>query len=471
MIQVVPLTIVLLYMAGMLAVGFYTNRFLLRNSEDYLLAGRRLGPLFVAASLAANNIGGGSTIGVASKAFGPWGMGAGWYILAAAIGIIPIAIFAPYLRRVLATTVPEVVGRRFGTTSHLITAILNMASLFFLTVSQILASGIVIAALTGLDKPVAIILAGGITIAYTAMGGLMADVFTDMFQWLIIFFGLLIALPFVIGGAGGWANVAAHVPASKLSITSLSWPTIIGLMVMYFMTFLSGPEMVSRFYAAKNEKVAVQAAVLSGIIMGLFAFIPATIGIVALAVFPKINPNDALITAVFKLAPGWISGLVASAIIAATMSSADSDMLMASSIFTKDIYQKYINPRVPDASIVKITRAGNVVVGLGAMLIALLNINIITMNVFAFTLRSAGPFAAFVLALVWKDATKNAGLWSIILGSLAAFIWQYLKEPYGIMAIIFGSLVGLSAFIVITLLERAMGVKPAPSAYVGESES
>lgn len=469
MIQTVPLVIVILYMVGMLTVGYLTNKKLIKTSTDYMLAGRALPALFVAASLSANNIGGGSTVGVASKAFGSWGLSAGWYILAAAIGIIPLAIFAPYLRRAMAYTIPEVIGRRFGKPSHIITALLHMTSLFCLTASQILASGTIINALTGLSMNVAIITAGLITVAYTCLGGLWADAFTDMFQWIIIFFGLLLAVPFMISAAGGWGSIVSAIPAEKMSFSLLGWKTIISLMIMYFMTFLSGPEIISRFYATKNEREGVKAAVISGVTMALFAFIPAVIGLIALAKFPDIKANSALVTATFKLTPAWISGLVCAAIIAATMSSADSNMLCASTIFSKDIYQKYINPNVSDRTLITLTRSLNVIIGILAMFIALFQINIITLNVFAFMLRAAGPFAAFGLGLIWLNASRHAGLVSILAGSAVGIYWQYMKEPYGILAIIAGSVVGIAAFVLTTLIERAMGGKPAPELFSHEA--
>ena len=102
------------------------------------------------------------------------------------------------------------------------------------------------------------------------------------------------------------------------------------------------------------------------------------------------------------------------------------------------------------------TRMGNVVIGLGAMCIALFQLNIITLNIFAFMLRAAGPFAAFVLALTWKHATKSAGLVSIICGSAAGIYWQLIKEPYGILAIIFGTSIGLISFVITVLIERKL---------------
>ncbi|MBE3580569.1 MAG: sodium:solute symporter family protein [Thermoanaerobacteraceae bacterium] len=462
MLNSTALLIVILYLIGMLGIGWYTNRFLIKNSTDYMLASRALPAIMVATSLSANNIGGGSSVGVASRAFGDWGLAAGWYVLAAAIGIIPMAFFAPRLRRVLAFTIPEVVGRRFGPTSHLITAVLNIVALFCLTASQILASGTIVAALTGIPLDTGIIIAGLVTIIYTVMGGLWADAFTDLFQWIIIFFGLLISLPFIISGAGGWQTIVSKVPPAKMSLTGIGFATILSLVVQYFITFMSGPEMVSRIYAAKDEREGTKATLLSALFMALYAFIPALIGIVAFATFPNIDGNQALATAVFNLAPSWVAGLVCAAIIASTMSSADSDMLCASTIFTKDIYQRYINPQVSDRAQIIMTRIGNVVIGLVAMGIALFQINIITLNIFAFMLRAAGPFAAFALGLVWRGASKTAGLISILAGSAVGIYWQILEEPYGILAIVAGSVAGLAAFAITTWIERGLGGREAP---------
>jgi SSS family solute:Na+ symporter len=457
-----PLIIVVVYLAAMLGVGWYTNKFLIKDSSDYMLAGRSLPAIMVACSLAANNVGGGSTVGLASKAYGNWGMSAVWYVLAAAIGIIPMALFAPKLRRAMAYTIPEVVGKRFGTASHLITAILNVFSLFCLTASQMLASGIIIAALVGINLKVAIIVAGIFTLVYTVMGGLWADAFTDLFQWAIIFFGLLISLPFIINGAGGWTAIMEKVPAEKMSLDGMGIVLIISLIGQYFITFMSGPEMVSRIYSAKDEKAGRNATLLSALFMGLFAFIPAIIGIVAFAAFPDIQGSTALSTVVFAHAPGWIAGIVCAAIIASTMSSADSNMLCASTIITKDLYQKYINPNVDDSKLIKITRISNVVIGLGAMCIALFQINIITLNIFSFMLRAAGPFGAFILGISLRNVSKNAGLISILAGSAVGIYWQIMKEPYGILAIIAGSVTSIIAFLITSFIETKLTNRMAP---------
>lgn len=461
-----PVIIVIIYMLAMLAVGFYTNKYAIKSSTDYMLAGRRMGVLMIAASLSANNVGGGSTLGVATRAFGAWGLSAAWYVIAASIAMIPLAWFAPRIRQTMAVTIPEVVNRRFGDLAGTLTAVLNVLALFFLTSSQVLASGTVVTALTGIPLNVAILIAGIVIITYTTMGGMIADQISDLVQFFIILFGLAIALPFVVNGAGGWEAVSAKLPPVQLDIFKIGWVTILGLVFNYFVTFLSGPEMVSRFSSAKDERAAQKASVLSAVLMTLMAFIPTMIGLVALAMNPQLDGGkgtSALMFATTTYAPSWITGIVAAAIVAATMSSADSNLLCASTIVIRDIYMKYFNPNLEDRKIIFFTRASNVLICVISMFIALFEVNIVTMNLFAFALRSAGPFAAYAFGLVYPKASKHSGLVSILVGSVAVIYWQLTtKGSHAILPIVFGSFFGTLAFFVTSFLEKEV----APSAYV-----
>ena len=172
-IQVIPTIIVVAYLVGMMLVGLIVGKLQIKDSKDYMLAGRRMGLFMVAFSLSANNIGGGSTTGLAQKAFGDWGMSAVWYVLAASVAMIPLAYFAPRIRETMAVTIPEVVGRRFGEKSSIFTAVLSILSLFCLTSSQIAASGSVVSTLTGIPTNVALVVAGLVVILYTTFGGMI----------------------------------------------------------------------------------------------------------------------------------------------------------------------------------------------------------------------------------------------------------------------------------------------------------
>lgn len=446
-IQIVPLVIVVAYLACMMLVGFIVGRLKINDSKDYMIAGRRMGLFMVAFSLSANNIGGGSTTGLAQKAFGDWGMSAVWYVLAASVAMIPLAYFAPKIRETMAVTIPEVVGRRFGKGSSIFTAILSILSLFCLTSSQIAASGSVVATLTGIPTNVALIIAGLVVILYTTFGGMIADQISDLVQFVIILTGLAIATPFVISGCGGWDAISAALPEVQLDFTKIGWITIIGYIFNYFCTFLAGPEMVSRFETAKNEKTARNASLLSAVLMAAMSVFPTLLGLAALAMQESIpnlaaDGSNAMMAVTSVYAPEFIVGLISAAIICATMSSADSNLLCMSTMVMNDLYLGLGGrKRLNEKQIITYTRICNVIAAVVAMGISMAGISIVTMNTFAFGIRCAGPFAAYGLGLVVPRATRHSGIASLAVGTIAFCIWQVLSGGsfyFGILPVVFG---------------------------------
>ena len=478
-LQIFPLVIVLAYLVGMLLVGFIVGKLKIKNSSDYMVAGRRMGLFMVAFSLSANNVGGGSTTGLAAKAFGSWGMSAVWYVLAASIAMIPLAFFAPKIRKTMAVTIPEVVQRRFGKSASTFSAVLNILALFCLTSSQIAASGSVVSTLTGIPLNVCLLIAGLVVVLYTTLGGMIADQISDLVQFIIIFVGLAIATPFVLNGAGGWNAIAEKLPPVQLDFTKIGWVVIIGYIFNYFCTFLSGPEMVSRFETAKDEKTAKGASLLSAVLMAAMSIFPTLLGLAALSLQDSIpglaeNGSNAMMAVTSVYAPPIITGLISAAIISATMSSADSNLLCMSTMFIKDIYLNLIRKKpLDDRKVITLTRVCNVVACLIAMCISFLGISLVTMNTFAFAIRCAGPFAAYGLGLVVPRATKNSGLISIVTGTIGVIVWQILSGGdfyLGILPVVFGCGVGVITFFLVNLIEWKRGVTPAPSAYLSEKE-
>ena len=479
-IQVIPLIIVVTYLVAMLVVGAIVSKLKIKNAKDYMVAGRRMGLFMVAFSLSANNIGGGCTTGLAQKAFGDWGMSACWYVLACSIAMIPLAYFAPKIRKTMAVTIPEVVGRRFGKFASNFTAILSVLSLFCLTSSQIAASGGVINALIpSIPLNVCLIFAGIVIILYTTMGGMIADQISDLVQFTIILLGLAIATPIVLNKAGGWSTISAMLPGAKLNFTAIGWASIIGYILNYFCTFLAGPEMVSRFETAKDEKTARRASFVSAILMAAMSIFPTLLGLAAFALKDQLpalaeNGSNAMMVVTGAFAPGLVTGLISAAIICATMSSADSNLLCMSTMIINDLYpglggKKELN----DKQTIFWTRFCNVVAAVIAMIISLAGVSIVTMNTFAFGIRCAGPFAAYGLGMAVPKATRNSGIWSIITGTVAFVVWQLIGNGATIllmMPVVFGAIVSVLTFYIINWIEWKKGVEPAPSAFLSDEE-
>ena len=471
-INIQALIIVIGYLVGMLVIGYVVGKLKIKNADDYMVAGRRMGVFMVAFSLSANNIGGGSTTGLAGKAFTSWGMSAVWYVLAASIAMIPLAYFAPKIRKTMAVTIPEVVGRRFGKFSSGFSAILNSLALFCLTSSQIAASGSVVSVLTGIDTRICLLIAGLVVILYTTFGGMIADQISDLVQFIILFFGLAIATPFVIKGCGGWSTIASKLPGDQLSFTKIGWVAIIGYIFNYFCTFLSGPEMISRFESAKDEKTAQRASLVSAVLMAAMAIFPTLLGLAALSVsdtLGNISSNSAMMAVTQTYAPTIITGIVSAAIISATMSSADSNLLCMSTMIINDLFLPYSGKKLDGMKEVRATRICNIICCIVAVFISFFGINIVTMNTFAFAIRCAGPFAAYGLGLVIPRATKHSGQISIITGTIGVVIWQILSGGgfyLGILPVVFGCGVGTITFFLVNIIEWKKGVEAAPSAYL-----
>ena len=447
--------IMIAYMAGMIGIGLYA-RTKVKNGSDYHLAGRRLGVLMMAGTLAATEIGGGSSVGVAAKAYGDWGLSAGWYVVAAGIGILLVSFVAPAMRKAMAVTVPEVIGRRYGKASEVITASLSSVASVALGAVQITATATIVSTLTNLPMVWAILITGVGVVFYTWIGGMWSVTLTDFVQFFLIVGGFAIAVPFALHAAGGWTEVAANLPEGQLGFTKIGWPTIIGLVVLYFMTFSTGQEAVQRYYSARSPRVAVLGSVLCGGLMSLYAFVPAGLGLIALAVYPNIDANNALAEVSVGLLPPVIAGLLLSAVMSATLSSASGNMLAASSVAIRDLYPK-VGGRVSEQTELRASRVGVLVVGILATLISLWSQAIIPLLIFAFTMRSAGPFASFIVSLVLRRTSRLAGLVSIIVGTVTGVGWQVAGEPYGIAAIIFGSVCCLVVFWVIHVIDAKRG--------------
>lgn len=481
--QVTSLVIIILYMLLTIVIGLVASsrqkkRSKTKSNEDFLMAGKSLGPLVLAGTLFAANTGGASTTGIATNVL-KQGLSASWYVIAAGIGFVIVSFIAPYFRRSSATTVPQIISLRYGKSSHIITAFTSIAALFLATGAQIIATASIINAVTGLDFKTAAIITTGVVIAYTMIGGFASVAAANMMHVLFITVGMTIAMVIVVmnpavGGFGSlFAKASMMSDASGqnlnlLSMVKLGVPTILGYIAMYSMTFPTGQEIVQTYCSAKDSASAKTGSIIAGLLSAAYAIVPALIGLVAYTCIPGYGADgpskSALADATLNFAPAIISGLVLSGVVAATVSSASGNMIGTATMFTNDVFRPYINGGKPDdKKEVWISKVVMVIVGGVGLLIALSGSNIISVMMGAFALRSAGPFAAFICGLFYKGVTKRAGFISILAGTLVAAYWIYgLKTPYGLSAMVPGGIVAFIFIFLISVLERKAGVEPAP---------
>ena len=431
--------IVVFYLLVMLFIGWYSSKKITSNT-DFMVAGRRLGPFLMAGTLAATEIGGGSSLGVVQQGMQNHGISAAWYIITMGFAFVILTFLAPKFRAATVKTVPEYFRRRYGKSAGLITAIIMLLPLIGLTAGQFIASSVILSTMLGISYKTAVIIVAVVVTIYSIMGGLWSVTLTDFIQVFLIIIGMIIAVPFAMRLAGGWGNVVANVPAETFNMFKGYSPmAVISLTIMYVATFTVGQEAVSRYYAARDGKAAKQGSILAAIINFIYAFIPAVLGIITLALINmgKFNAEDfadvgaryALPVLAMEAMPAVICGLLFAGIISATMSSSDSDLLGAGSIFANDIYRVVLKPDATSEDVMKVTKIVMAIVGVVSMFIALFNTSsLVNLLMFCFTLRAAGAFFPYVLGHYWTGASLAGTIASLISGSIVVV---YLEKISG----------------------------------------
>ena len=440
----------------------------IESNTDFVVAGRRLGPVLMAGTLAATEIGGGSSLGVVQQGMESHGLSAAWYIITMGFAFVILTFLAPKFRAAMVKTVPEYFRRRYGKSSGVITALIMFVPLIGLTAGQFIASSVILSTMLNLDYKVAVLIVGIVVTIYAIMGGLWSVTLTDFVQVFLIVAGMIVAVPFATNLAGGWNAVVANVPPETFDIfKGYSVMDVVSLTVMYVATFTVGQEAVSRYYAARDGKAARQGSIIAAIVNFIYAFIPTVMGIIVLALinmgtfdaadFADVGARYALPVLAMEAMPAVICGLLFAGIVSATMSSADSDLLGAGSIFANDIYKILIKPQASDKEVMIVTRVTMALVGVAATLIALFNTSsILAILMFAFTLRAAGSFFPYVLGHYWKGASTAGTIASLIAGTIVVVYLENFSagDLFGIhfgQPIVPGLIAGLIAFLIFSV--------------------
>jgi SSS family solute:Na+ symporter len=295
-------------------------------------------------------------------------------------------------------------------------------------------------------------LSGAIILAYTALGGLKAVIYTDVFQMVVLMIGIVfIAVPIGLWQVGGWSGIVAHfssdpATASLVDWGAVGWRQAIGWFFSIFPVWFISIAAMQRIVAARDEMTARRAFFLTGVPIEwpLFAIGSTLIGMIARILLPDIaDPELATPMIILELLPIGVAGIVIAAYIAAVMSTADSVLMGPVAIFTNDIYRKHLQPDASDASLVRVARIATLVFGTLGIGMAYLVPNVLDLILYAYTFGAAGLFFPMLALLFWPRATASGAFWSILCAGSAAVIWSAVGEPWGIAASWTGWLIGL----------------------------
>lgn len=434
-------------------------------SESFLAADRNMNLVQSTSSTAATDLGGGFSIAMGGLGF-TIGIAGSWLIAVSALSILMVSfLMVPKVKRwsdkVSGLTTGDMFEARFDRRTGTLAAIVVGIAWFTFVGGQIIAGGKLLQVTLDMDLTFAVVLAGGIILAYTALGGLKAVIYTDVFQMFVLMIGILfIAVPIGLWQVGGIGALVEHFEASPETASLVDWGAVTWLQLtnwffaIFPVWFISIAAM-QRIVAARDEKTARRAFFLTGVPIEwpLFAVGSTLIGLIARMLIPELDdPELATPMIIMELLPAGIAGVVIAAYIAAVMSSADSCLIGPVAIFTNDIYKKRLRPAASDVDLVRVARLATLVLGVLAIGTAYLIPNVLDLILYAYTFGAAGIFFPMLGLLFWRRTTATGAFWSMLLGGSSAVAWAVIGEPFGIAASYAGWVIGLPALVFVSLL-------------------
>jgi SSS family solute:Na+ symporter len=424
----IQLLLLVVYSVGVIALGLWAARFV-RQSSDFFVGGRSLGPGLIFSSMLAANIGAGSTVGAAGLAYRD-GISAWWWVGSAGIASILFAlVIAPKLWRLAKAhdfyTTGDYLEFRYGPGVRAVAAIVICLGALALLAGQLIAGAAILNVVVGIPRWAGALIGAAVMTIYFAAGGLLGSAWVNSVQLVVMMAGFIAALPFAMESAGGVAALtqSASVPPwfgdFFHSTGPLSGWTFLALTGP---SFLISPGLIQKAYGAKSERaVRVGIGLNAGVLM-LFAFLPVLLGMAARTTNPGIaEPNLVLPTFLATQLPVWLGALALSAVFSTEVDTCDAILFMLSTAMSKDIYKRHINPAATDAQLLRVARASAVAGGAAGVVLSIYLATVIGALTIFYSVIIVSLLVPILGGLYVSRAGSAAALASIAAGLVTLF--------------------------------------------------
>ena len=436
-----------IYLLAMLGIGIWSSR-QISTTTDYIVAGRRLGMFYSVGTLFATWFCAGTLMGSAAQSylfgnqgaiFDPWG--AGLCLIIAGI------FFVRLMRRGGFVTLVDFFEVRYGQKMGFLASIVLVVAEMGWVGSLLVAFGVILQYFSGLPLAWGIIISTIVVIVYTYMGGMWSVTITDVYQMILLILGLVIILPFAMKHIGGWeyfinhASNWAELPSFAMGPVKeggyLGYEGLPGW-IYYIAAWLSiglgsipAQDLMQRTLSAKDEKTSVYSAYIAGALYLTVGLIPITLGILMFEVDPGLTiPQTEMILPILavKFLPPVLMVVFVAGVIAASMSSADSALLAASSILGFNVV-RHFKPDADDKYKLKITRLCVPVVALVSLFLALFAETIYVLMVIAWSIILIGLMAPYAAGYFWKKANQSGAVAALIGGFVSWIVFIFIYLP------------------------------------------
>ncbi|MDN3272001.1 sodium:solute symporter [Streptomyces sp. MA15] len=453
--------VIVLYLAGMLAMGWWGMR-RAKSKSEFLVAGRRLGPAMYSGAMAAIVLGGASTIGGVGLGY-QYGLSGAWMVFTIGLGILALSVFfSARIARLKVYTVSEMLDLRYGGRAGVISGVVMWAYTLMLAVTSTIAYATIFDVLLDIDRTLAIVLGGSIVVAYSTLGGMWSITLTDMVQFVVKTIGvLLLLLPVAVVKAGGFGEMKAQLPTEYFDPLGIGGETVFTYVLIYTFGMLIGQDIWQRVFTARSDRTARWGGTVAGTYCLAYAVAGAVIGTAAKVLYPKLaSADDAFATIVKDELPMGVRGLVLAAALAAVMSTSSGALIACATVANNDIWARLRGVARPggeqhdEVDEVKGNRAFILLMGLAVIAAAIALNDVVQALTVAYNLLVGGLLVPILGGLLWKRGTARGALASVAVGGLAVI---GLMAAYGVLAnepVYYGLLASLAAYVLVSLATR-----------------
>ena len=455
-----------LYMLLLIVIGMIASR-RMRNSEDFYLGGRSVGPWVTSLSFVAAYFS--SVVIIGGGGFGyRFGMSTLW--IAASNVLIGIALVWMILGRRIrlftarlgTMTVPGFLAERFkAKEARVFAALVITLFLIIYNVSILKGMGHTFEGLMGIPYMTGVLISGAIIILYVSLGGYLAVVWTGFFQAWIMGLGLILLTIAALKAVGGLtaANVALQGIDPGLVNTpgEWGWAGLISYGMIVSFGVWGMPQLMVRFYSIKSVSV-LRVGTVVATIGGSMAVLPFLNGAIARVLHPELANADMAIPTLTKavLSP-WGASIFLAGAIAAGMSTFASVLIITSGAVVRDVVQKGLGRELDERRVVRYSRLVSALVGVISLAIALRPpALVLVLMAFSWTAIASTCLWPMLFGLYWKRATRWGVLASMGGGLTSALLWMGIGSPYGLHGFIPGILVSLVAMVIVSLITERL---------------
>src|SRR3989344_1432612 len=422
----IDIIIVAIFFLIIIIIGFIERKKI--TLEDYWVNSRKTKTFFLVATVLSTFIGVGAILGTAGIAFN----GGGLIALAIPFSFLfYLMLYAKFIAPKIkefgdkhkAYTLPDFFAVKYSKGAGILASFVNLISYGLYLALQIVGMGIFVNVLTGFSPIIATIVGALVVITYTTVGGLRADIRTDVFQFVMMILLLTMFLPIVIFKGGGFSALQS-LPSSFLLGTDFAPPYVI---------------------------------ILAFLFIGIATFTYADLwGVYGHILLPNSTSNTVLADLMTLILPVGLYGLVLAGFFAAVMSSADTVLLITSMTLVHDIYRKGMNKQMSEEETLKLSRRVTFILGIIALIVALIIFNIVHLAIEAISFYVVLT-PSIIFGFYWKRANTKAAVWSIIIGLIGVTAFLFI-DP--VQAFIPGIVLSFITYVLVAFLTKRKEINP-----------